>query len=187
VQTNEVLLAGFGGQGLLLAGQLLAHAAMARGLEVLVHNYYEGFVRGGVSECTVVLSHGPIGSPVRRFPKVCAALDDRAAATWMPRVRSGGLLLRNRTSGAHGRGDIRIIDLPATDIALALGNAMTVSMVALGAIVALTKWVDLEACVSALCDVVPARRHALIGLNETALRAGAAAISEDVEVGLGAV
>jgi 2-oxoglutarate ferredoxin oxidoreductase subunit gamma len=183
---TELLLAGFGGQGLLLAGQLLAHAAMACGLEVLVHNYYEGFVRGGGSECTVVLSGEAVGSPIPRHPRICAALDARAAATWTGRVRPGGLLLRNGAEGPRDRSDIRIVDLPVTEIAQSVGNVMTVSMVALGALVTLTRPVPLEACVAALGTVIPARRRAMIGVNEQALRAGAAA-AERVEAPLGAV
>jgi 2-oxoglutarate ferredoxin oxidoreductase subunit gamma len=181
---TEVLLAGFGGQGLLLAGQLLAHAAMASGYEVLVHNYYEGFVRGGVSECTIVISTSPVGSPVRRHPRICAALDERAERQWTDRIPPGGLLLRNGPASPALRADIQVVDLPATELAQAVGNAMTVSMVALGALVTLTRLVPLDACIEALAQVLPARRQAMVPVNETALRAGAQRV-EVMEAGLG--
>lgn len=180
VSTCDIVLAGFGGQGILLAGRLLAHAAMRDGLNVLVHNYYEGFVRGGVSECTVVLSRDEIDSPVRDRPVVVAALDGRAQEAWPEKVRAGGLLLRNvsLSSGAVHREDIRVVDLPASELASEAGSAMAVSMVVVGALARITRAYDLEGCVAALGDVVPAHRSALIDINAGALRRGAAYADE---------
>ena len=183
---QEVVLAGFGGQGVQLAGRLLATAAMRLGLNVLVHNYYEGFVRGGVSECTVALCMGEIDSPVRPNPTVVAALDDRALESWQTRVRPNGLLVRNHpgVSGAVGRSDLRVIDIPASELAAAVGNPMTVSMVVVGALAPLTGWFTLETCKLALEEVVPAHRRNLIAVNAAALERGASFVTPAVEAEL---
>lgn len=172
----EVVLAGFGGQGILLAGRLLAGAALRAGLNVLVHSYYEGFVRGGVSECTVVLARGEIDSPVRRHPAVIAALDGRAVADWAPRARSGGLLLWNSAlvDAPPERDDVQGFPLPASALAGEIGNAQCVSMVAVGALAVLTRVCSVDDCVAALPDVVPPSRKAMVAVNEAALRRGAA-------------
>ena len=179
--TQEVVLAGFGGQGILLAGRLLASAAMRRGLNVLVHNYYEGFVRGGVSECTVAVATGNIDSPVRSHPAIVAALDRRALATWSERVRPGGLLIRNRSvvDGEMGRVDIEAFDVPASELAATAGSPMSVSMTVVGALASLTGWFTLEDCIAALDEVVPPHRHNLIAVNAQALRLGASFAAEN--------
>jgi 2-oxoglutarate ferredoxin oxidoreductase subunit gamma len=178
---QEVVLAGFGGQGILLAGRLLASAAMRRGLNVLVHNYYEGFVRGGVSECTVALSTENIDSPVRPHPAIVAALDRRALASWIERVRAGGLLIRNRSvaNSVVSRTDIEVFDMPASELAAEAGSPMSVSMTVVGALASLTGWFTLENCIAALDEVVPAHRRNLLAINEGALRRGASFAADD--------
>lgn len=179
-----MVLAGFGGQGILLAGRLLASAAMRCGLNVLVHNYYEGFVRGGVSECTVALSTGSIDSPVRPHPAIVAALDSRALVAWRDRVRPGGLMICNRSvaKGAIGRADLVVFDMPASELAAAVGNPMSVSMTVVGALAALTRWFTLDDCISALDEVVPSHRRSLLAVNEAALRHGASFAAQPARV-----
>ncbi len=176
---QDLVLAGFGGQGVLLAGRLLGNAVLRSGLNVQVNNFYQGFVRGGVSECTIVMSVNEIDAPASR-PDVVAVLDNRAAQSWTDRVRPGGLLIRNSSliGDTAWRDDVNIFDIPLSDIASAVGNSMCASMVVVGALAPLTGAYLVEDCLDALSDVVPSHRKGLIDMNREALLRGAAFAAE---------
>jgi len=178
----DILLAGFGGQGILLAGRVLAGAALRAGRNVLVNNYYEGFVRGGISECTIVIASGEIGSPVRSRPMVVAALDARAVANWGAKTDPRGMLLVNVSliGDVLRPADRTVHAIPATELATSVGNPMGASLAMVGALASLTGAVALTDCTDALEEAMPAHRRAHLEKNLAALRRGAAFASTEI-------
>ena len=173
---QEITISGFGGQGTLFAGQLLAHAAMEAGLQVTWIPSYGPEMRGGIARCTVIISDREIGAPLVRRPSAAIVLNIPSFEKFEPLVRPGGFLVVNtslvpRTSS---RDDLRIIALPATDRATELGDARLANSLCLGAFVGMTGVVPLEGVERALANNLPARHRALLELNFVALREGAA-------------
>src|SRR5512139_468458 len=120
----ELIISGFGGQGALFAGQLLAYAALDEGLQVTWIPSYGPEMRGGTAHCTVVISDGPIGSPLVRRPTSVIALNLPSFEKYEGLVKPGGLLVYNSSliSARPVRGDIRYAAVPANVIAEQLGN-----------------------------------------------------------------
>jgi len=175
VTEREVLLTGIGGQGVQLAAQVLAHAAIIEGRRVSLFGVYGGMMRGGNSDSTVVVADGPIESP----PVVAHAWSALVLhhKYWPPlegRVRQGGVVVVNSSlfEGDIDRDRLRTFDVPATDLATNLGNVMGASMVMAGAYAAITGLVALEALVQGMHRSVPPYRQQHLAANEAALRAG---------------
>jgi 2-oxoglutarate ferredoxin oxidoreductase subunit gamma len=173
---EETIFSGFGGQGALFAGQLLAYAAADNGLHVTWIPSYGPEMRGGTAHCTVVLSDEPIGSPLVRRPSSVVALNLPSFEKYEPLVKPGGLLVYNSslTDRQPVRTDIRIIPVPANDIAEELGNIRQANMVLLGAYLAATNALPLDALVAALEKHLPGRQRRFLESNKEALRRGAA-------------
>lgn len=150
----QLLIAGFGGQGVLLLGTLLAKAAMMEGREVSWMPSYGPEMRGGEAHCAVVVSDEPIGSPLATEPGVLVALNRPGLVKFMPVMPAGGLLLHNAslTQGVPTRDDIRAIPVPCNDLAETLQNGRLANMIMLGAIQAATKLVGNRALTAALVD-----------------------------------
>jgi 2-oxoglutarate ferredoxin oxidoreductase subunit gamma len=175
VQT-EVVISGFGGQGALFAGQMLAYAAMDLGLHVTWIPSYGPEMRGGTAHCTVTVSDDEIGSPLVRNPSAAIAMNAPSLDKYEPLVAPGGVLVVN-SSLAHRpatRGDIRVVEVPASAIADELGEARLANLVLLGALLAATRALPLEAVEAALEAHLPERRRALLAANRQALHRGAA-------------
>ncbi len=172
---QDVMIAGFGGQGVLLAGKLLAYAGMLEGRHVTWIPSYGAEVRGGTANCTVIISSDEIGSPVVQNPSAMLILNDASFKKFEKRIKTGGQLFLN-TSLVHEpptRSDISRIEVKANDIADSLGDIRISNMVMLGAFLKRTGVVALESVLAALKQVLPAHRHSLIPLNENALKRGA--------------
>jgi len=170
---NEVMFAGFGGQGILLIGKILAHAAMEQGFEVAWIPSYGPEMRGGTAYCTVVISDRPIGSPIIRNPQHLVAMNRPSLEKFAPVVKPGGVILINRSliDIGSGRDDVDELAVPVVDIAKQLGNPRAANIVALAAFAARSRIVDLaqlEACVEAEF----AMKKKLIPLNLEAIKAG---------------
>jgi len=176
---TDVLLAGLGGQGLMTIGQILSLAAMREGRSVSYLPYYSPEVRGGWATCTVVISDSAVGSPMVGEPAAVIAMESTALATHAPTVRPGGLLLVNTTLASEpvGRDDIRVIPVPASEIAGKLGDDRAANTVMLGAYVIASGTVSLGAVEAAIRDQLR-KRPQLIDLNVAALSAGAAIVAE---------
>ncbi len=176
---TDVLLAGLGGQGLMTMGQVLSLAAMREGKNVSYLPYYSPEVRGGWATCTVVISDHAVGSPTVGEPSAVVAMESTALATHGPTVRPGGLLVVNTTLATSpvGRDDIRVIRVPATDIAAKLGDDRAANTVMLGAYVVASGAVSLSTVEAAIRDQLR-KRPQLIDLNLTALHAGAAVAAQ---------
>jgi 2-oxoglutarate ferredoxin oxidoreductase subunit gamma len=171
----DVMIAGFGGQGVLVAGKLLAYAGMLEGKHVTWFPSYGAEIRGGTANCTVIISDEEIGSPVVRNPSAMVIFNDASFKKFETRIKQGGQLFLN-TSLVHAkpsRSDISRIDIKANDIAENLGDIRIANMVMLGALLKKTGVVALDSVLAALEQVLSARRHSLIPLNEKALRRGA--------------
>ncbi len=172
---QEVVMAGTGGQGIMVMGQLLAHAALVEDKNVLWFPSYGPESRGGTADCTVIISTDEIGSPIVDAPDSLIALNQPLLDKFAPSVRPGGVIVVNSSLAVppESRSDCKIVSVPANDIASELGNARVVNMVMLGAFVQAANPVKLEAVIKALFDVLPKHRHDLLPLNERALRRGA--------------
>lgn len=172
---NEFLFAGFGGQGVMFAGQLLAYAAMEAGLNVTWIPSYGPEMRGGTAHCFVVVSDKPIGSPIVRQPRAAVIFNNPSFIRYAPQVKSGGLLVYNETliSAQTERSDISILSVPATQMADSLGSARLANTLLLGAALSVLPIVPLEAVRRALETHLPAHHRDLLTLNLQALEIGA--------------
>ncbi len=170
---NDVIIAGFGGQGVLLIGKLLAYAGMRDGKEVSWLPSYGPEMRGGTCNCTVVIADKPVGSPVVQHPRAALVLNLPSMDKFEPFVKPGGVLLVN-TSLIHReakRKDLVVVNVPANDIANELGNPRGANMVALGAYLGATGAVSL-AVVEEIVRETFAGKEKVVQANIEALRRG---------------
>ena len=133
---NTLIIAGFGGQGVLVIGNLLAYAAMKEGRHVSFLPFYGVEMRGGTADCTIVISSREIGSPVVDHAHSVIAMNQSSLVKFEPRLQSHGLLLINSSlidSEEASRKDVHLLPVPANEIANENGNAKLANMVALGA------------------------------------------------------
>lgn len=171
---EEIIISGFGGQGSLFAGQLLAYAAMGQGLHVTWIPSYGPEMRGGKARCTVVISDEEIGAPLVRRPSAAIVLNIPSMEAFEPAVKPGGVLVVNSSMvpDESDRDDIKVIYIPASDMATELGNVRMANVMCLGALVDATGVVLAEAIEQALDDHLPERHRRLLDLNKQALRKG---------------
>jgi 2-oxoglutarate ferredoxin oxidoreductase subunit gamma len=176
---KSFVFAGFGGQGVILAGKLLAQAGTDYGLQVTWLPSYGPEMRGGTANCTVVLSDEPIGSPVVDNPSALVAMNLPSLNRFEKTVAEAGTILINSSLIARPteRDDVRVLRVQANDIAVSLGNPRAANMVALGAIVKATGAVPLELIKSTMAKMLGHKDTAkLIAVNERALGAGYSAV-----------
>lgn len=170
---NDVIMAGFGGQGILLIGKMLAYAGMHEGKEVSWLPSYGPEMRGGTCNCTVVISDRPVGSPVIQSPRAVVAMNLPSLDKFEADVRPGGLLLINSSLIERGaaRDDVEVLLVPANEIANELGNPRGANMVALGAYLGATGAVSLEEVEEVVRETFAAKPK-LIDVNLEALHRG---------------
>jgi 2-oxoglutarate ferredoxin oxidoreductase subunit gamma len=171
----EVIISGFGGQGALFAGQLLAYAGIAENKHVTWIPSYGPEMRGGTANCTVILSDEEIGAPIIRHPDVAVVLNLPSMEKYARLVKSGGLLIVNESlvSLRSDRKDLRVVYVPATEIATELGNPRMANLVLLGALIHATGIVTVETVVSELRKHISERHRKWLEPNKVALRKGA--------------
>jgi 2-oxoglutarate ferredoxin oxidoreductase subunit gamma len=171
---QDVIIAGFGGQGVLLAGKILANAGMIEGKRVTWFPSYGAEIRGGTANCTVIIADREIGSPVVDRPAAMLILNEASFLKFEKRIRPGGKLFLNTSlvQTPPTRNDIERIEVQANDIAERLGDIRIANMVMLGAFLRKTGVIRLASVLEALKAVLPPRRHSLLPLNEKALRCG---------------
>lgn len=181
----DLFIAGFGGQGVLLLGNLLAYAALLEGRNVSYFPAYGVEKRGGAATCTVVISDGEVGSPVVGRPGCVILLNQAAVDQYLARLRPGGWALVNSSLSdaapprlAQGE----VLALPLTELALDVGDARLVNLVAAGIWARKTGAVSLESIESALRAVLPERNHRFIPLNVEAMRRGAALVARETRI-----
>ena len=171
---RDVIMAGFGGQGVMLIGNLLAQAAMESGLNVTFVPAYGVEMRGGTANCTVVLDRESIGSPVVQRPLSTIVLNQPSLDKFQPRLAKGGVQVVNSSliDASHVDPDIRSLLVPVNDLAIQLGNAKLLNMVALGAWIHATSALPLAAVQEALHRVISSHYAKLIPANAAALAMG---------------
>jgi 2-oxoglutarate ferredoxin oxidoreductase subunit gamma len=171
---EEVIIAGFGGQGALFAGQLLTYTGMDEGYQVTWIPSYGPEMRGGTAHCTVILSDDPIGSPIIRNPTAAVVMNPPSMEKYEPLVRPGGVLVVNSTlvRGRSVRGDITVVYVPANDLATELGNVKMTNVILLGALLAAKPILPVEAVKRAMELHIPERRKHIIEPNKRALDRG---------------
>ncbi len=173
--TYEIICAGFGGQGVMLIGQLLAFGGMIEGKEVTWFPSYGPEMRGGTANCSVVISDQPVGSPIVAEPDGLIAMNGPSLAWFMKAVKPGGVIVYNTSLISEVPDEspaVRRFGIATNELAQELGNDKVGNMVALGAFLGLAKVVGLASVETALKQVLPERRHHLIPLNISALRKG---------------
>lgn len=176
---KSFVFAGFGGQGVILAGKILAQAGADYGLQVTWLPSYGPEMRGGTANCTVVLSNEPIGSPVVDNPTALVAMNLPSLDRFEKTVAKAGTILINSSLVARPteRDDVRVLNVPANDIAVSLGNSQAANMVALGAIIKATGIISLELIKSTMVRMLSHKDSAnLIAVNQQALEAGYSAL-----------
>ena len=171
---RELLITGIGGQGVQLAGQVLARAATIEGRYVMLFGLYGGMMRGGNTDSTVVVADAPIlAPPVVSRTWSAIAMHDEYWEPLAPKLRPGGLVLVNDTTfSAAVDAPVTLVRLPATTVAGDLGNPLGGSMVMLGAYAAVTGLVEQGSLVEAMRQSIPPYRTQHIEANERALLAG---------------
>ncbi len=170
---KEVVFAGFGGQGVMTIGQLLAYTAMEEGKQVVWIPSYGPEMRGGTANCTVVVSDSRIGSPIINNPQSACVFNRPSLDKFGPMIRKGGLLMINSSliDVTSKRDDITEILVPANDIAMKLGNPKVANMVMLAAYVEATGIVSFDTLFKML-DEKMGHKKEILALNHKALEEG---------------
>lgn len=171
----SVILAGFGGQGILSAGKMAAEAALIEGHEVSWFPSYGPEMRGGTANCSVVISDEAIGSPVINDADVLIALNQPSLEKFEAMVKPGGIIIIDSSliKISPARTDIRFIPIASSDIANELGSMAYATIVLLGCLSAATGCFKRDSFEAALRDVLPERRHHMIPANLNAFDKGA--------------
>lgn len=172
---TEFIFAGFGGQGVMSMGMAVAYAAMYEGKQVSWLPSYGPEQRGGTANCMVVVSDRPVGSPLVTDPDCTVAMTLPSLEKFGSAVKPGGTLFINRSLVSVGadREDVSVFALDVLQLAKDMGDSRVANMIMLGAVVATTGVVSLEAVAAALARVLPGRYHHLLELNRAALARGA--------------
>jgi 2-oxoglutarate ferredoxin oxidoreductase subunit gamma len=169
---KEIVISGFGGQGAMFAGQLLAYAGMDESMHVTWIPSYGPEMRGGTAHCTVVLSDEEIGSPLVSSPYAVIVMNQPSLDKYESLVMSGGVLVVNTslTTNPVKRADLSVMNIPANKLAEDLGNVKLANVVMVGALVSSTGILPLDAVKQALRDhMLKGRDEGLIQANQRAL------------------
>lgn len=177
---NDVIIAGFGGQGVMLMGKILAYAGMEEGKEVSWFPSYGPEMRGGTANCTVVIADRPVGSPVVERPRTVLAMNLPSLDKFEPQLRPGGLLIINSSLIHRGskRKDVKEVLVAANEIANEMKNPRGANMVALGAFVGATGILSLET-VTGIVRKTFESRPKMVNANVEALKRGYDAVLEE--------
>lgn len=171
----DIIIAGFGGQGIMLIGDILAYVAMKEGKEVTWFPSYGVEMRGGNANCTVVISTEKIGSPITGKPHCVIAMNKPSLHKYQKMVKPKGLLIVNTSlvdTADINRNDIEIIKIPANDLASQVGNSKIANMIVLGAFVEKTKIVTNSLVYEVLPQFFSEEKKKLIPMNIEALKKG---------------
>ena len=171
---EEIIIAGFGGQGVLSMGKILAYAGLMDNLEVTWMPSYGPEQRGGTANVTVIVSDQPISSPVLDMYDTAVLLNQQSLDKFEHKVKPGGLIIYD-PSGIHHpptRTDITVIPVDAMTAAIEMNNSKTYNMILLGALLKHRPIVSVEAVIRGLRKTLPDRHHHLIPLNEQAIERG---------------
>jgi 2-oxoglutarate ferredoxin oxidoreductase subunit gamma len=179
---TEIIISGFGGQGTLFAGQVLAYAAMDYNKQVTWIPSYGPEMRGGTARCTVIISDEEIGSPVVKHPKAVIALNLPSVDKYEPLLPPEGIIVVNSSliDREIKREDVTVVMLPANEIADDLGNLRLANMVSVGALLEMLPVLPMEAVKQALQDHLPERHQHTLPINFQALERGSQVAKEQL-------
>lgn len=171
---EELIVAGFGGQGVLSMGMTLAYAGMVEDKQVAWIPSYGPEMRGGTANCTVILSDTKVSSPIISAYDTAIVLNQPSLDKFEPKVKPGGLLIYESNSilNPPTRKDINIFALPGAVEADKIGNKRTMNMIILGAYLSKKPLVSAKSIMEGLSKVLPERNHHLLPINEKALKHG---------------
>ena len=173
--TYETIMAGFGGQGLLFSGKVLAHAALIENKELSWLPSYGPEMRGGTCNCSVIVSDDPVGSPIIAHPNILMVMNEPSLDKFEDTVAPGGTIFVDSALIARKvkRTDVDVVYIPATQMAKEMEAVSLANMVILGAIVERLRCVRPESVADALRHTISARRASLLEVNLKAVEAGA--------------
>jgi len=171
---HTILVAGFGGQGILFLGKLLAYSGMIEGKEITWFPSYGAEVRGGTANCTVIISDEMIGSPIVRNPEIMVIMNEASLDKFQPRLKKNGLLIFDSSlvKKPELRPDIRAIQVPASEIAVSIGSTKYANMVMFSALLAETGMIKEKSAINALEELTPAKRKKSLDANKEAMARG---------------
>lgn len=171
--TEEIIMSGFGGQGIMLMGQLITYAGMLENKQVSWIPSYGPEMRGGTANCSIIISDDPIGAPTIAEPTAVVAMNLPSIEKFEPVIQPGGVLIINSSlvERTSTRSDIKVYQVPANDIAVELGNSRVANMVIVGALVAAIGTVQSESVIKAFAKLF-ARKPELLSINEKAILRG---------------
>ncbi len=171
---ESIILAGFGGQGILLAGRLLALAGMKEGKHVTWLPSYGPEMRGGTANCMVIISNEPIGSPIVTFPNTLFIFNQPSLEKFLPKLLPGGLLIYDSSLVNYNssRKDIDLVAIPATRLSVDIGDQRVANLIMLGAYVARKGFPSTEKMLSALKETLGEKKASMFEINERAFRKG---------------
>ena len=173
-KVERIILAGFGGQGILFLGKVLAETGMRSGKNVSWIPSYGPEMRGGTANCTVILSENEIASPMVTVPDTVIAMNRPSVAKFNLRIKAGGMLMYNSSliERQEFRDDIRLVEIPASDIAEELGNPRVANLVMAGAYSKFSKLFDFEGLKKALPELIPQNKQDMLEINMAAMEKG---------------
>ncbi len=173
--TEKIIIAGFGGQGVVLAGNVLAKTAIEEGKNITAMVSYGVEMRGGTANTTIVISDEEIASPVVDNPTTAIILNQPSLDKFEPLVEKNGLLIINSSLVKREieRKDVEVIKIPATDLANELGNTRVANLILLGAFIKKTNILTLDKVLEILPGAFPKHKQDLIEINKKALQKGA--------------
>ncbi len=167
------MIAGFGGQGILLFGKILAYAGMVEDKEVTWFPSYGGEMRGGTANCAVVISDELIASPVVTSPDILIAMNDASLKKFQPRLKQKGILIFDSSliKKPDLRNDVEVLGVPATEIASSVGHTKSANMVLIGALIAKTRLLTESSVFDALENTISRAKNS-IQINKNAIKEG---------------
>ena len=173
---KEIILSGFGGQGIMSMGKNLVEAGVEEGMEVSWVPSYGPEMRGGTANCSVILSDVRIGSPLVEHPSEIIVMNRAALRKFEPSVLPGGTVFVNSSiiPDKIRRTDLKAVYVPCDEIAAELGNTKAANMVMLGAYIAATRFIQVETIESMIREMFAGKKARLIPLNIEALKRGMA-------------
>jgi len=178
---TKIFIAGFGGQGVVLVGNIIAYAAMNEGKKILGMVSYGAEMRGGASSSSVIISEDEIDSPIIDEADILICLSKEAYSKFKDKIKKNGFLFidSSKVNECEDKKNCSIINIPATEIAKEMGNIMVANIVMLGALIEKTKILKIESVLGALKKPFSGEKRNLIYINESALKAGIDLIKSD--------
>lgn len=174
MKTTEILIAGFGGQGVLFAGKLLAYKGLLEGRQLSWLPSYGPEMRGGTANCSIILSDTPVGSPIVSDPDILIAMNLPSFEKYEATVKAGGMIFADSSliEKKTARDDVKAFYIPATQLAKENGMPTLANMIMLGKVIKESGIVEYGNIEDALKKVVSAKRIELLDVNRRAIKLG---------------